>query len=243
MKIMASGPITIWQIDGETLETVTNFIFLGSKITADGDWSHEIKRCLLLGRIALKNLDGSLKIRYITLWTKVHIVKAMVFPVVVYRCESWIIKKTEYQIIDFFNYWCWRRHLKVPCTVRRLNQTILNEINPEYSLEGLMLKLKLQHFGHLMRTADSLENTLMLGKIEVKREEGDTGWDGWMAPLIQWTRTWANSGRWWGTGKPSMPRSMGSQKVAHQLVTEQQQQRENISLWKVATTWEWSDCE
>uniref|UniRef100_A0A4W2FBK6 RNA-directed DNA polymerase n=1 Tax=Bos indicus x Bos taurus TaxID=30522 RepID=A0A4W2FBK6_BOBOX len=142
-KIMASGPITSWEIDGETVETVTSFIFLGSKITADGDCSHEIKKCLLLGRKALTNLDNMLKSRDITLPTKVHLVKAMVFPVVLYGCESWIIKKAECQRIDF-ELWCWRRLLRVPWTERRSNQSILKEISPEYSLEGLMLKLKLQ---------------------------------------------------------------------------------------------------
>ena len=161
---MASGPITLWQIDGEKLETVTDFIFLGSKITVDGDCSHKIKRRLLLGREVMTNQDGILKSRDITLLTKVHIVKGMVFPVVMYECESWAIKKTECQRTDAFELWCWRRFLKVPGTARISNQPILREINPEYSLEGLMLKLKLQYFGHLMQRTDSLENTLMLGK-------------------------------------------------------------------------------
>ena len=147
---MASGPITSWQIDGETMETVTTFIFLGSKITADGDCSHEIKRPLLLGRKAMTNLDSILKSRDITLLTKVHLVKAMVFPVVMYRCQSWTIKKSEHRRIDTFKLWCWRRCLRVPWTARRSNQSILKEVNPEYSLERLMLKLKLQGFGHLM---------------------------------------------------------------------------------------------
>ena len=166
---MASDPITSWQIDGETMETVTEFIFLGSKITADGDCSHEIKRCLLLGRKAMTNLDSILKSRDTTLPTEVHLVKAMVFPVVMYGCESLIIKKAESRRIDAFELWCWRRLLRVPWTERRSNQSILNEINPEYSLEGLMLKLKLQYFGHLMRRSDSFEKTLMLGKIEGRR--------------------------------------------------------------------------
>ena len=146
-KIMASSPITSWEIDGET---VADFIFWGSKITADGYCSHEIKRCLLLGRKVMTNLDSILKIRYITLSTKVHLVKAMVFPVVMYGCESWTIKKAECQRIDAFELWCWRRLLRVPWTARRSNQSILKEISPEYSLEGLMLKLKLQYFDHLM---------------------------------------------------------------------------------------------
>ena len=171
MKIMESSPITSWQIDGETVETVTDFI-LGSKITADGDCSHEIKRYLLLGRKAMTNLDSILKSRHITLPTKVHLAKAMVFPVVMYGCESWIVKKAEHQRIVAFELWCWRRHLRVPWTARRSNQSILKEIVPEYSLEGLMLKLKLQYFGHRMQRTDSLEKTLMLGKTEGRRKRG-----------------------------------------------------------------------
>ena len=147
---MASSPITSWQIDGETMETVRDFMFLGSKIMADGDCSHEIKRLLLLGRKAMTKLDSILKSRDITLLTKVCLVKAMVFPVVRYGCESWTIKKAECRRIDAFELWCWRRLLRVPWTARRSNQSILKEINPEYSFEGLMLKLKLQYFGHLM---------------------------------------------------------------------------------------------
>ena len=149
-KIKTSGPVTSWQIDGETGETVSDFIFLGSKITVEDDCSHEIKRCLLLGRKAITNLDSILKSRDITLPTKVHLVKAMVFPVVMYGCESWTIKKAECQRIDAFELWCWRRLLRVPWTARRSNQSILKEISPRCSLEGLMLKLKLQYFGHLM---------------------------------------------------------------------------------------------
>src|SRR5574338_270155 len=169
---MASGPITSWQIDGETVETVSDFIFLGSKITADGDCSHESKRCLLLGRKVMTNLDSIFKSRDITLPTKVHLVKAIVFPVVMYGCESWTVKKAEHQRIDAFEVWCWRRLLRVPWTPRRSNQSTLKEISPEYSLERLMLKLKLQYFGHLMRRADSFEKTLMLGKIEGGRRRG-----------------------------------------------------------------------
>ena len=154
-KIMASGPITSWQIDGETVETVTDFILGGSKITADGDCSHEIKRHLLLGRKVMTNLDSILESRDVTLSTMVHLVKAMVFPVVMYGWESWTIKKAECQIIDAFELWCWRRLLRVPWTARRSNQSILKEINPDYSLEGLMLRLKLQYFGHLMGRTDS----------------------------------------------------------------------------------------
>ena len=168
-KIMASGPITSWQIDGDT---VADFIFGGSKITADGDCSHEIERRLLLGRKVMTNLDSILKRRDNTLPTKVYLVRAMVFPVVVYGCESWTIKKAEHRRIDAFEPWCWRRLLSIPWTARRSNQSILKEINPEYSLEGLMLKLKLQYSGHLMQSTDSLEKTLMLGKIESRRRRG-----------------------------------------------------------------------
>ena len=166
---MASGPITPLQIDGET---VTDFILGGSKITADGDCSHEIKRCLLLGRKAMTNLDSILKTRDITLPTKVYLVKATVFPVVMYGCESWTIMKAESQTMDGFELWCWRRLLRVPWTARRSNQSILKEISPEYSLEGLMLKPKLQYFGHLIQRTDSLEKILILGRLKA-RGEGD----------------------------------------------------------------------
>ena len=169
---MASGPITSWQIDGEAVETERDFTFLDSKITADGDCSHEIKRHLLLGRKAMINLDSILKSRDITLPTKVCLVKAMVFPVVMYGCESWTIKKSECRRMDAFELWCWRRLLRVPWTASRSNQSILKEVSPEYSLEGLMLKLKLQYFGHLMWRTDSFEKTLMLGKIEGRRRRG-----------------------------------------------------------------------
>ena len=169
---MASGPITSWQIDGEKLETVTDFIFLGSKITVDGDCSHEIKRRLLLGRKVMTNLDSMFKSRDITLPTKVHIVKDMVFPAVMYGCESWTVKKAERQRIDGFELWCWRRLLRVPWTARRSNQSILKEISPGCSLEGLMLNLKLQYFGHLRQRVDSLEKTLMLGGIGGRGRRG-----------------------------------------------------------------------
>ena len=152
--------------------TVTDFIFLGSQITTNGDCNHEIKRCLLLGRKVMTNLDSVLKSRDIALPTKICLVKAMVFPVVMYRHESWTIKKAEHRRIDAFELWCWRRHLRVPWPARRSNQSILNKVSPEYSLEGLMLKLKLKYFGHLMRRDDSLEKTLMLGKIECRRRRG-----------------------------------------------------------------------
>ena len=171
-KIMASGPITLWQIDGESMETVRDFIFLGSNITTNGDCNHEIKSRLLLGKKVMTNLDSIFKNRDVTLPTKVHLVKAMVFPVVMYGCESWTIKKAECRRIDVFELWCWRRLWRFSWTARRSNQSILKEISPEYTLEGLMLKLKLQYFGHLMRRTESLEKTLMLGKIEGRRRRG-----------------------------------------------------------------------
>ena len=170
-KIMASGLITSWQIDGETMETVRNFISWGSKITADGDYSHEIKRHLLLGRKVMTNLDSVLKSRDITLPTKIHLVKAMIFPADMYGCENWTIKKAEHWRIDAFELWCGRKLLRVPWTARRSNQSILKVISPNYSLEGLMLKLKLQYFGHLMQSTDSFEKTLR-GKIEGRRRRG-----------------------------------------------------------------------
>ena len=179
-KIMKSGPFTSWQIDGETVQTVADFILGGSKITADGGCSHEIKRHLLLGRKVMTNLDSIFKSRDIILPTKVCLVKAMVFPVVMHGCKSWTVKKAERRRIDAFELWCWRRVLRVPWTARRSNQSILKEISLEYSLEGLMLKLKLQYFGHLMQRAGSFEKTMMLGKIDGGRrkttEDEMVGW-------------------------------------------------------------------
>ena len=192
----------------------------GFKITADGDYSHEIKRRLLLGRKVMTNLDGILKSRDITWPTKVHRFKAMVFPVVMYGCESWTVKKAEHRRIDAFELWFWRRLLRVPWTARRSNQSILKEISPGCSLEGLMLKLKLQYFGHLMRRVDSLEKTLMLGGTGGRRRRGDRGWDGWMASPTQWTQVWVNSRSWWWTGRPGVLQSVGSQRVRHDWVTE-----------------------
>ena len=215
---MTSGPITSWQIGGETVETVTDFILGGSKITADG-CSHKIKSCLLLGRKVMTNLDSILKSRDITLPTKVRLDKAMVFPVVIYGCESWTIKKTECWRIDAFELWCWWRLLRVPWTARRSNQSILKEISPGISLEGMMLKLKLQYFGHLMRS-------WLIGKdwcwkgLWAGGEGDDRGWDGWMASLTRWTWVWVNSGSWWWTGRPGVLRFMGSQRVGHDWVTE-----------------------
>ena len=215
-KIKASGSITSWQIDGETVETVTDFIYWGSKITADGNSSHEIKRRLRLGKKVMTDLDGILKSRDITLPTKVRLVKAMVFPVVMYGCESWTIKKAERRRIDAFELWCWRRLLRVPWTARRSIQSILKEISPEYSLEGLMLKWKLQYFGHLMWRTDSLEKTLMLGKIEGRRRRVRC------LHGITDSMTWVevNSGSWWWTGRPGVLVSMGSQRVGHDWATE-----------------------
>ena len=202
------------------METVTDFIFLGFKITAGGDYSHDIKRRFLLGRKAVTILDSIFKSGDITLLTKVHLVKAMVFPVVMYGCESGTIRKAEHRRIDAFGLWCWRRLLRVPWTARRSYQSILKEISPEYSLERLMLKLKLQYFGHLMQRTDWLEKTLMLGKMEVRRRRGRQGWGGWMALLTQRTWVWTSSESWWWTGNPGVLQSMGSQRVGHDWVTE-----------------------
>ena len=217
---MASGPITSWEIDGETVETVSDFIFWGSKITADGDCSQEIKRHLLLGRKGMTNLNSVFKSRDITLPTKVHLVKAMVFPVVMYGYESRTVKKAEHQRIDVFDLWCWRRLLRVPWTARRSNKSILKEISPEHSLEGLMLKLKLQYFGHLMWRVDSLEKPLMLGGIGGRRRRGRQRMRWWMASPTQWMWVWVNSGSWWWTVRPGMLWFMGSQRVGHDWATE-----------------------
>ena len=188
-----------------------DFNFLGSEVTADGDCSHEIKRCLLLGRKATTKLDSILKSRDITSPTKICLVKAMVFPVVMYGCKSWTIKKAEHWRIDAFELWCWRRLLRVPWTARRSNLSILKEISPECSLEELMLKLKRQYFGHLMQRTDSLEKTLMLGKIESRRRRGRQTWDGWMASPTQWTWVGVSSRSWWWTGRSGVLWFMGSQ--------------------------------
>ena len=184
-------------------------IFLGSKITVDSDCSHYIKRHLSLGRKDLTSLDRVLKSREITLLTKVCIVKAMVFPVVIYGCESWTIKKAQCRRIDAFELWCWRRLFRAPWTTRRSSQSTLKEINPEYSLEGLMLRLKFQYFDYLMQRTDSLEKTLMLGKIEDRRRSGQHRMRGWIASPTQWTWVWVNSGRQWRTGKPDVLQLMG----------------------------------
>ena len=197
------------------MESAADFIFLGFKITANGDCSHEIKRHLLLGRKAMTNLDGILKSRDITLPTKVRLVKAIVL-----WCKSWTIKKAEHRRIDAFELWCWRRLLRVPWTARRSNQSILREISPEYSLEGLMLKLKLQYFDHLMQITDWLEKTLCWERLKAGGEGDDRGWNGWMASVTRWKRIWASSRSWWWTGKPGVLQSVGSQRVGHDWVTE-----------------------
>ena len=200
----------------------TLFIYFCSKITADGDCSHEIKRQLLLGRKVMTNLDSIFKSREITLPTKVRLIKAMVFPVVMYRCESWNIMKAECRRIDAFELWCWRRLLRVPWTARRSNQSILKEISPGISLQGMMWKLKLQYFGHLMQRADSVEKTLMLGKIEGRRR---SGWQ--KASPTLWTWVWVNFGSWWWTGRPDVLWFMVSQRAGHDWVTELNWTEEN----------------
>ena len=205
------------------METVRGFIFLGSKITADGDCRHEIKRHLLLGRKVMTN--SILKSRDITVPTKVCLIKAVVSPVVMYGCESRTIKKAKHQRIDAFELWCWRGLLRVHWTARRSNQSILKEISLECSLEELMLKLKLQYFGHLMWRTDSFEKTLMLGKIEGRRGRGQQRMRG--SP-IQWTWVWVSSRSWWWTGKPGVLQSKGSQRFRHDLATEQQNKYTHI---------------
>ena len=215
---VASGSIISWQIDGETVETVTDFIFFSSKITADGNWSHEIKRCLLLGRKAMTNLESILKSRDVTLPTKVHLVKAMFFPVVMYGCESWTIKKVEHRRIDAFELWCWRRLLRVSWTARRSNQSILKEISPECLLEGLMLKL--QTLAIWCEKLTHMKRPWCWERLKARGEGDNRGWDGWMASLTRWTWVWVSSGSWWWTGKPGVLHCIGSQRVRHDWETE-----------------------
>ena len=205
---------------GKQWKQCQTLFFGGSKITADGDCSHEMKRYLLLGRKVMTNLDSILKSRDITLPTKVCLVKAMVFPVVMYGCKSWTVKKAEHRRIDAFELWRWRRILRVSWTARRSNQSILKEISPGCSLEWLMLKLKLQCFGHLMWRVDSFKKTLMLGGIGGRRKRGPQRWDGWMASQTQWRWIWVNSRSWWWTLRPGVLWFMGLQRVRHNWVTE-----------------------
>ena len=221
MKFMASSPIiTSWQIDGEIMETVTDFIYLGSKITADSDCSHEIKLRLLLGRKVMINLDSILKSRDITLSTKVHLIKAMVFPVVMYGYDSLTIKKAEHGRTDALEVWYWRRLLRVPWTARRSNQSILKEISPEYSLEELMLKLNSNTLATWCKEQTHWKRPWFWERLKAGGEGDNRGWDGWMASPTWWTWIWASSGSWWWTGKPAMLQSMGSQRVGHDWATE-----------------------
>ena len=220
-KIMASGLITEWQIEGEKVKVVTDFLFLGSKITADVDCIHEMWWSLL-GRKAMTNLKSVLKSRGITLLTKVCIVKAMVFPVVMYSCESWTRKKAEYQRTDASELWCWRL-LKVPWTVRRSNQSILREINPEYSLKDWWWSWNSSILVTWCKQLTHWKSPWCWERLRTEGEGGLRGWESWMTSPMQWTWTWANSGRCWGTGKPNMLQSMGSQRVGHDRVTEQQE--------------------
>ena len=217
---MASGPIASWQIDGETMETVADFIFLGSQITADGDCSHEIKRHLLLGRKAMTNLDGILKSRDITLSTKVCLVKAMVFPVVMCGCESWTIKKAEHWRIDAFELWCWRRFLRVPWTARTSNQSILKGNHSWIVIGRTDAEAEAPNFGHLMWRLSPWKRPWCWERLKAGGEGDNRGWDGWMASPTQWAWVWESSRSWWRTGKPGVLQSTRSQRVGHDCVTE-----------------------
>ena len=215
MKIISSSPVVSWQIDGETMETMTDFIFLGSKITADGDCSHDIKRCLLLERKAMTNLDSILKCRGITLPRKDPIVKAMVFPVVMYGCESWTVKKAECQRIDTFELWCWRRLLRVPWIARRSNQSI-----PNVHWKDWCWRWNSNNLAPWWEELTPWKRLWCWGRLKVGGEEEDRGWDGWMASPTWWTWVWVSSGNGWWTGKPGVLQSMGSQRVGHYWATE-----------------------
>ena len=217
---MASSPITSCHIDGETMEKVADFIFLGSKITADGDCSHEIKRCLLLGRKAMTNLDSVFKSRDITLPTKIHLVKAMVFPVVMYGCESWTIKKAEHRRIDALELWCWRRLLRVPWTARRSSQSILNEISPNVHWKDWCWSWKSNTLATWCKELTHWERLWCWAKLKAGGEGDNTGWDGWMVSLTRWIWVWASSRSWWWTGKPDVLQSMGLQRVRQDWATE-----------------------
>ena len=212
---MASGPITSWQIDEETMETVRDFIFLGSKITADGDCSHEIRRHLLLGRKVMTNLDSIFKSRDITLPTKARLVKAMVFPVVMYGFKSWTIKKVECCRTDAFQLWCWKRLLRVPWTARRWNQSILKEINPKYSLEDWCWVWNSNTLATWCEDLTHLKRPWCWERVEAGGEAENRGWDGWMASPTWWTWVWASSRIWWWPWRPGVLQSMGSQSVGH----------------------------
>ena len=235
---MAFGPITSWQIDGEIMETVTNFIFLGSKITADGDCSHEIKRCLLLGRKAMTNLESILKSRDITLPTKSS--QSYRFSSGHVWVREWTIKKAECWRIAAFEPWCWRRVLRVPWTARRSNQSILKEISPGCSLEGLILKLKLQHFGHWCEELTHWKGSWCWERLKAGGEVDNRGWDGWMASLTRWTWIWTSSRSWILTGRPGGLQSMGSQRIRHDWATELNwvMTSKNVArlFWKLAFT-------
>ena len=219
-KIMASGPITSWQIEWETVETVSDFISLGSKITADGDCSHEIKRHLLLERKVITNPDSILKSRDITLPTKVCLVKAMVSPVVMYRCECWIIKKAEHQRIDAFELWCWRRLLRGPWTARRSNQSILKEISPDIHWKNWCWSWNSNTLATWCEELTHLKRPWCWERLKVGGEGDNRGWDDWMASPTQWTWVWVNSGSWWWTGRPGVLQSMELQRVGHDWATE-----------------------
>ena len=219
-KIMTSSPITSWQIDGETVETVTDFIFLGSKITADVDSRHEIKRRLLLGRIVMTKLDSILKSRGITWSTKVHLVKAMVFPVVMYGCESWTIKKAERQRTDAFELWCWRTLLRVPWTARRSNQSILKKSVLNIHWKDWFWSWNSNTLATWCEELTYLKRPRHWERLKAEGEGDDRGWDGWMASPTQWTWVWVNAGNWWWTGKPGVLQSTQSQRVGHDWATE-----------------------
>ena len=220
MKIMASGPITSWQIDGETMETMTKFIFLGSKITADGNCSHEIKRHLVLGRKVMTNLDSILKSRDITLSTKVHLVKAMVFPVVMYGCESWTIKKAGHQRIDAFELWCWRRVLRVPWTARKSNQSILRKSVLNIHWKDWCWSWNSNTLAAWCEELTHLKRPWFWERLKVRGEGDNRGWDGWMTSPTQRTWVWVSSGSWWWTGRPGVLQSMGSQRFRQDWATE-----------------------
>ena len=217
---MTSSPITSWHIEGGKAEVEADFIFLGSKITVDGDWSHEIKRRLLLVRKAMTNLDSILKSRDTILPTKVHLIKAMVFPVVMYGCESWTIKKAEHRRIDAFELLCWRL-LRVPWTAKRSKQSILKEINPEYSLEGLMLRLKLSKtLTTWCKEPTHWKRPWPCERLKAGGEGDNRGWDSWMGSLTQWTWVWVDPGIWWWTGRPGVLQFLRLQRVRHDCATE-----------------------